>query len=346
MMKAKFKSGAIAFACAMAFSPLASASFLDSLFVSGVDNTFNDNSREAAIDRSAAGAPDGVFGVGDVLVGFVRLEQADPKSVDITNRLYAIFTQQVSSIFAPGTPSERIIFEATTVGGLTLADLTGIAGLPAGAAIAVYSTPAEPNLITSLPSTGAGSTLADYFADITAGTLEIVAGFGTAADHIISDPNGTAASFTYTDEILLKGIGALPTSVTAASTTGGLSVFAGFGASTSTYAPTVLTINDVTGLPSFHQLVITSGTTRGSVGDANRLNFTDASGFGGGPHAQCTDTTSAGVPVGALGALPCGFSDNADFVVHPLLVPEPGTLAVLGLGLLGMAGLRRRMALR
>jgi len=182
----------------------AQAGYYTSILVSGVNNTLEDQSREAFIDRNPLGdAPDGVFGVGDVLVGFVRIDNKSPPPGATPNHMYAIFSQQITSfgIFIPGVIAV-VNFSPTTAAGLTLSALTGVG--PASGIVALYdSVPVFPtDLIATSPGdlTGNGTTnLFDYFKSIKDnGTLQLIAGFGGAASQAddyfkatVTDPAGS-----------------------------------------------------------------------------------------------------------------------------------------------------------
>ena len=129
----------------------AQAGYLSSILTSGVDNVFEDQSREAFFDNG-----DGVFGVGDILTGFIRIDdKTGPDAIDIDNRMYIIFSQEVTSVV--GTSIE--FGAVTSDAGLTLAGL-GVAGAGATDMVALYTNagPCSVDLILNSPGdmTGGG----------------------------------------------------------------------------------------------------------------------------------------------------------------------------------------------
>ena len=181
------------------------APVLPTLLVPGVQNDLEDQSREAIVDVDG----DGVFGVGDVLVGFARLDAITaPAPIDLTNRLYGIFSQQVTSV-APVTAglTNGITFGPTTAAGLTLSEITGD-GANAGQMLAVYGDSGGfggLNLLLSSPgdlTTNGTVTLADYFSHILlTGTLELnattadlpICAGGDCFDALVTTPAGSLA---------------------------------------------------------------------------------------------------------------------------------------------------------
>ena len=127
----------IAAACLLlALDAPAQTGYLSTILVDGVVNVFEDQSREVFFDRSDVngpfgGGPDGIFGVGDILTGFVRIDdKTAPDGVDLNNQVYAIFSQEITSVDDSVTGS-AISFGPVTPGlGLTLTDL-GVAGAAA-----------------------------------------------------------------------------------------------------------------------------------------------------------------------------------------------------------------------
>jgi hypothetical protein len=194
--------------------------------------------------------------------------------------------------------------------------------------VAVYSSnpSASGDLITGSP----GATLQDYFDAITLGTLDLTAGFAAGSDDFITSISLGALTF---DDAANTGILSKSPSNTVAFTTGGLSILQNF--TQFDFLENVQSDNPLAGGPTLHQLAITAGSTSGAHGvtpaDFDE-NFTNVPGF-----SQCV--TAAGA------AVPCGFTDNADFSLFPVAVPEPGTVALLGIGLLGFAGIQRRLKL-
>lgn len=313
----------------------AQASFVSDLLTSGVQNDFEDQSREAFIDANQ----DGLFGVGDIYTGFLKMDdKTAPDGVDLENHVYAIFSQEVVNIPAAGIAE---LGPVTSDPNLTLASL-GVPGAGPQDTIALFSSEVTPtgfsvDLITASPGeqTGNGTvTLADYFALIlNEGTLELLAG-------IYDTPTctgGTADCFQGTgvfasnlaNELLLT----LASSTTAANFIAGVET---------SLDPTGFTILDVTQAGIFSppfvpitisELSISNGAARGSLGVVNAAEWINASELTTSP--QCT--------VQATGAnVPCGLVNDADFAIFPESIPEPATIALLGGGLLGLGAVRRR----
>ena len=322
----------IAVAAGLGVGAPAQADFLASILTSGTLNTFQDESREAFFDTGAGNT--GVLGVGDVLVGFIRIDdKIAPNGVNLNNSVYAIFSQQVVSVASGNV----VTFGATTVAGLTMADL-GVTGALATDMVAVYTLTGgfSTNLITTSPgdTTGNGTiTLADYLKFIETGsTLEMRAGAtdtplctGGTSDCFAANVTGGVASLTTTL------IPTVPSSVGLAQFVGGLET---------SLDPAGFVIADVTLAGAFPaplplltlaELAVLNGSVSGASGAINALQWTNGSEFGGGLLPQCGDHPG-----------PCGFVDNTTIGFTPFAVPEPATLALLGIGLMGLGAARRR----
>lgn len=317
----------------------AQASYLTSILTSDVTNIFEDQSREAFFDTNA----DGLFGVGDILTGFIRIDdKTAPDAVAINNSIYAIFSQEVVAVTV-GIGGPAVQFGAVTSdAGLTLAAL-GVTGAGAADMIAVYSVFGgfSTNLILASPGERTGSatvTLADYLDLITAeGTLDIIAGiYDTPA---CSGAAGSDADCFQGTGILARGgstsalIG-LPSTLTVGNFVGGLET---------SLDPSGYTIDDTTPAGSFvppaplfviSELSISNGAARGTSGSVNESEWIDGSELTN--SAQCIDANGVNNS--------CGFINDADFGFVP--VPEPVSIAMLGAGLLGLGATRRRQRQR
>ena len=307
------------------FGSPAHAGLLDSYLVPNALNFFEDNSREAYFDVNN----NNTFDAGDVLVGFLRIEQRSAPSVqDVGNTLYAVFSQQVASINASGI----VTFAPTTAAGLQLSDF--VTGAESNAMVALYSGNVGSNLITTAPTDLSGNgtvTMLDYLKAITAGTLELTAGI--------------AANSTDTFKALVSTSLPLSTATIASLvTTSGVANFEALlsiltNNTSFDFANDVCTGGFFGGIGGIAagtcaQLQIQTGNVLGAS-NASPGQFKDGTEFAG-SYQQCN--TGGATP----NNVPCGFIDNADVNIHP--VPEPGSMILFGLGLaaLGMYGRRSR----
>jgi hypothetical protein len=312
-MKKTFRATGTAALLALALAAPAGAVTVNQGLTAGVLNTVEDQNREAYVDANG----DGLISVGDVFVGFVRIDDFGPSGLSAGNQVYVIFSNQ---IVGQGADPTIIQLGTTTVAGLTLADITGDANT-AGGMFAVYDNgvPFTTNLISD-SAPGATSIKDDNDLILAEGTLRLVAGL-FAADNFFTVDN------------LVLGIGSpnaslasTPVSVPIGSFTGGLNI--SFNNTNFAFADSVVTFDPITGFQTV-QVGVANGGIRGAIGDGEESVFTNIAGYGA--FTQC-----------APNSVRCGTTTDADFFVAPSRVPEPATLALFGAALLAGFGFRRK----
>ena len=305
----------------LVFAGSAHAATINEGLTSGVLNTLEDQDREAYFDVDNSGT----LSVGDVFVGFVRIDDFGPSGLDSDNQVYGVISNQIIG-FDAADPT-IIHLGTTTQVGLRLEDITGDA-TTAGGMIAVYDTKTAGGF-GNLISSPTGSDMEDNTTLISSsGTLRLVLGLANLA---------VGGDYLMVDNGPLYGIGSsnqdfdtLLTSVTVGSFSGGMSVL--YNNTNFTYAPTVVT-TDAYGAVHLTQIGIGSGAIRGAAGATGESIFIDGSGY-----AFKDQCSSDGTPNGANEF--CGFTTDADFFANPERIPEPATLSLFGAALLGLGFMR------
>jgi hypothetical protein len=314
---------------ALAAAGVAQAATIDGGLVVG-RNTLLDESRETYVDNG-----DGLFGVGDVIFGYIRISDFQPSGAAGNNQVYGVFSQQVLA----GSAGRNVVFGATTVAGLTLKELLGNnANVGASALAAFYDSPAPfTDLINSNPA-GPPANMQGYIDYIrNTGALRVVAGFGDADDFLFSEISlqATGLGVAVGSPNIIFTNPALGPNYTIASNFGAFSVL---------YNDTSFVFNDVvpTGNPVggavLGEIVISSGTTAGANTDdvlPFPKNWLNAGAFS---QSQCETQEETSIA--------CGFINKNNFTVDVSRVPEPGSMVLLSGALLALGGLSRRLKRR
>ena len=343
-----------------------SASFFNTL-VSNAINTYEDQDREVICDLDK----DNQISEGDVLLAWVRYDnrsQPLPGDTLPNGDLYSIVTQEVqafsrSDIIDPGTPAnpfdDFIVYDIdlqptqsakATALGLDLGSLVTLpGGLEAGTAAAALYEDVGIDLVANSPGDVNGDNqfdMFDFVERIEQGNLDLVGGFG-----------GSVANPDETDDHIKAGFFIqLATTGTAAddplqnlNLLGNLTLLGGIPGSNDFHAGMSILFDsspvwefgddvpdaaDNPAIPTFHELTVTNGGISGAAdlvyndapfGPENPFFFTIA------------DTFSGGADINVW-----GVSTNSDLNVTPSAIPEPGTMLLLGSGLLGAGALGRR----
>lgn len=340
-------------ACLLAMAVPAQSQILWDTLYDGIQNLYEDQNRESIFDVDG----DGGVSAGDVFVGYVRLDDNTiPGYGDLNNELYGIFSIEVETI-TPTVEGYQIVYTDTSNDGLglSLTELMGGDPNAVGNLAAIYED-VNQNLISDQPGDVDGDgvlTVFDYIAEITNDTLDLIAGIETTSgpneDHWVADITLTGAVDPIANLVLLESAtisSGLPDTtidfhaglgITWADPAGGYAEDCTLNPAVSETCFAKLAL-DVTDGPSLHEGLLENGTISGAADLNNVLSPGVGNGFFSGSSflAQGNGTWN--------GLNFYGLSSNADFGIFPYSnrVPEPTTIALMGLGLIGMGATRRR----
>lgn len=345
-MKLKHTVAATAVLAAMSMSAQGSALY-DSL-IDNVTNFYEDQNRESVFDMDNSGG----VSSGDVFVGFVRIDDRSIPTGDpqlAPNELYGLFSIEVDTIESEtdGTETEYFInYKPTTVTGLTLSDL-GVGNVDSSSLVGVYGDVGA-NYITTAPTdqdSDGKITILDFALAISSTTQDLTTGLEEGVDHWVSEATVGAnplldpiANLALTESLTL--VGGVPGNGTIGFHSGMGITYASMGdedcGGGSPWCFARLVEDDVENPldPSLHELTVQNGDISG----ASDLLYSGSNPFFSGAAADGTGL----LDINGVGINYYGLSSNADFGIFPQHIPEPSTLALMGLGMVGMGIARRR----
>jgi hypothetical protein len=293
-----------------------------------VPNTLNQYS-DLSLERIVFQNGSAGIQVGDQVYGFIQLGQrtipgmSAGQVAQFLNSSYLAFAETVTAITNGGTVLQ---LGPTNSGPNSLNSILGTS-FPVGTLAVVYDVPQGAGLaLTNLPGMppSGGATMNQYLQYINANyNKEIATGFAPGDNSFLQVQLG-----------VIGGVQQTASSVTAAflNSTGNngvqFSTFSGGLSVLQNNTPFTFS-NTILGTDlKVHQIAVTNGAAAGDASDPN---------YGG---------SSPNGNFAQPGANSAGFRDNAAFQfipqTPPPTVPEPTTLALFGLGTLGLAGWRLR----